>query len=153
MDEFELIKIAYEIGEHLKSFYTEDWNDKTKPCAQFSWWNDGPNPYWNQTKIGLVLNVTNESDFNLFTPWGKWTVLIGNKDEDWTKMMHGVVLVCLERGENECIKWVDWNITTWKGKKLPTASFMSRSEFRDYHECTEKFKKFANSFENTLRKE
>ena len=153
MDEFELMKIAYEIGEHLKSLYNADWRDESKPFAQMAWWSWGPNPFYDQTKTGLVLNVTNESGFNLFTPWGKWRVLIGNKDEDLTKMMHGVVLVCLERGENEYIKWVDWNITTWKGEKLPTASFMLRSEYRTYDECTEKFKKFANSFENTLRKE
>ena len=158
--ELETMKIAYEIGKYIQSFYTEDLNDKSAPYSYYSdYWNPGPNQLYNKTKTGLILYEIYESPNELYTPWGKWTVLGGGNisNSDYImKKMHEELGLVLIKTENELygtkIRWNQWAITKWKGKKLPEVTGLSHYEYCDLRIYEKKFYDFANSFENTLKK-
>lgn len=146
---YDTLETAYQIGKYIQSFGTDDVNDQSgKPWSNYrSQFKCGPNPYFYQTKKGLILQTSGGKPDNIHTPYGMWRIL-SSKAGDWEKVFEaikeplGLELFQGEKIFKETSTSALWIITKWEGKQIEMPEYKKTEEYIPY----EKVKEIWNSF-------
>lgn len=147
MDEFETMKIAYEIGIYMFTFIAKNKYDNSKPyLISNDWFKHGPNLGDFQTKKGLILEEYYGYPCKIHTPYGEWKIFeIGGDSKQMMESLKkdlGLVIRKSDFNLSEKIHGPYWNITKWKNKKLPNPEYKKSNEITEYEECKQKFEIF-----------
>lgn len=133
-----VLNAAFRIRKFVQSFGTTDPSDDGKPqmlCSEETLIED-PNPYYNQTKQGLFLEVSmGNIPKKIHTPCGSLRIMASSSG-DWTKVFsdlkESLGLKLIEES------WRDksgnchpslWAITKWEGKMLEEPVYRKRDEY------------------------
>ena len=154
--DIELLQVAYEIGQYVHSFVTEDPKDTSgKPWSNYSGhFKDGPDPFYSQTRKGLVLEEHCSRPSCIHTPYGELHIL-GDSSGDWEKVFRAIRgplgLELIEQGGYDrfgLYNWPLWAITKWKDKKIEKPAYRLELKYIHY-ECEQVraiWKKISENF-------
>lgn len=146
------LKIAYEIGKFIHSFVTENSRDGSeKSWAEYeSCFSSGPNPYYHQTKRGLVLEAYYGMP-TIHTPYGIWRIL-GSGYGYWDKLISEIVeplglkLSSPFQVNSYGSYGPTYAITQWKEIPLDYPEYRPQSEYVPRDKVKEIWKAFAATY-------
>lgn len=144
-----LLETAYQIGEYIQSFATQDRKDKSgKPYAILDEMRSGPNPFFDQTTQGLALEEGYGGPSTIHTPFGSLKVLhvagdSYNEIVEKIKDRLGLVLLYPETYDPRFGSYGPiWAITKWEGKEIEKPAYRNRKEFISYDSVKKVWEKF-----------
>jgi hypothetical protein len=148
----EALETTYQIGKFIHSHVTIEVGDKSgKPWSNYpGHFTSGPNPYYNQTKKGLVLEGYYGMPSKIHTPYGHWSIL-GSGSGDWDKVFEAIKeplgLVLLKEGKQNSGGYVGpfWAITKWEDKEIEMPEYKKDDEYITYEKVKEVWKSFTPS--------
>jgi hypothetical protein len=118
--------------------------------------DETPNPYYDQTKSGLFLEMYYGMPSSLWTPWGKWSIGgsgSGNFSEVNKKVLErlGAVLHIAQYNDKMGTQGPVYKLTKIDDVDLPEAKIELRENFAEYYEVHTAWKKLT--IQNILTKE
>lgn len=140
------LEAAYQIGKFIHSHGPHE----VKDAIDFGDFNLGPNPYYMQTKQGLVLEVCGNVPRKIHTPYGSWPIL-GFVSAAWIMafeaMKESFGLVLLQEGK--ICAWESygsfWAITKCGDKEVEMPEYKQAEEYISYENVKEVWARFAAS--------
>ena len=144
------LETAYQIGKFIQSFVARKVEEGAKPRSDYPGHFDaGPNPFYNQTKKGLVLESCHGIPSRIHTSYGRWSIL-GNGSEDWDNVFETLKeplgLVLLKDGGQDSIGHDGpfWAIGRWDGKRIEMPENKNRADYIPYEEVKDAWELFAS---------
>jgi len=136
------LSITYQIGTFIQTLVSEDIDDPKKPYGRFSGhFEKGPNPCYNQTQKGLVLEKNN-SVYKIHTPLGSWTIL-GSTCDKQNKVFKSIqTSLGLEFLQDKTSS--HWAITKWNDKEIERPIYKREEKFMPYEQVNKVWKEFAS---------
>lgn len=133
------LEIAYEIGRFIQAFVTDNREDGSKkPWSNYQgYFSSGPNPYYYQTRQGLMLEAYYGMPSKILTPYGEWSIL-GCGSGNWEEVIEMIkrplgLVVIMERQDTQIGSFGPrWAITSWKGQDLEFPEFKRRDTYISY---------------------
>lgn len=142
------LKVPYEIGVFIVSQVPYlDSNVKGEPWA-ISHFEGGPNPYFNQMKQGLILEVLNcnHMPISIYTRYGQWNVL-GSCSGSFAKVFEVVQktlkLKKIDELSNKHSSF--YAIQNWDKKDLEAPIKAERKEFISCEVASSAYEKFSDT--------
>lgn len=160
-----LLKTAYQIGRSIHTHVRNNSSDHNEePWSEYmDRFNWGLDPFFNQTKAGLILEVYNGMPSIIHTPFGQWQILgsgSGNVDKVMEaikeplglKLIQGLKLI--KKGKYTRFVRIGpfYAITKWDGKKIVKLINRKKSEFIPLDTVVKIWKNFASYPELNDRK-
>jgi hypothetical protein len=132
-------KLIHRIGEIVFEYCTSDPGKNLDSLWMEDRRNQGPNPFYNQTKQGIFLEMYYGLPSSLWTPWGKWSIGgsgCGNFNEVNEKIFErlGAQLHIRQQDTNMGTYGPVYRLTKVDDIELPVAEVEHHSKFAEYEE-------------------
>lgn len=136
------LETAYQIGKYIHSFVKDELDTSTQPSSDYrDYFKSGINPYWYQTKKGLILEVNSKkAPKKIHTPLGHWSIL-GNCCGNWNEVFNNLkeTLGLEQLANNNSL----WRITKWKDKKIEKAEYKEKKDYIPHKAVKKVWQSFA----------
>ena len=150
-NDFALLEKAYQIGRYIHTNVTTCSDDNEKPWSNYkSYFNDGPNYFYNQTETGLVLELSYMAPTAIHTPYGRWMIL-GSTSGDFSKVIEAITtplgLTLLQKEKVTPMGQTGplYAITAWKNEALEKPIYRKHAEYVPNHSVIYIWERFRSS--------
>ena len=147
------LKNAYNISRYIHNIVKK--NDEVQ---QFSLkhFKDGPNPFYNQMKSGLILEEYYGTPSKIYTSIGYWNILGSTCSENlgFEKVMdilkNDLGLILLKKGDQTKKGYFGpyWKITKFDNNNLPETIEKDKTEYIDCANCKKIWSNFDREKKN-----